>query len=162
MWTKREIIVDAFQEIGRAEYIYGITAEEYQGALRRLDSMMASWAAQGIDVGYLLPTDQSESSLDQASGMPDSANLTVSAGLAISIGPSYGMTVSPQTVATFNEAYNALLTQGTSIPELVKSRRLPVGAGNKWREVYRPFTQTVETLEGGTAGTINLPGEVTT
>mgnify|MGYP003525752305 CR=1 FL=1 len=51
-WTKRQFVTQAFEEIGLAAYVFDLTPEQLQSALRRLDSMMASWNAKGIRLGY--------------------------------------------------------------------------------------------------------------
>ena len=45
MWTKREFITQAFEEIGLAAYVFDLTPEQLNSALRRLDAMVGGWAA---------------------------------------------------------------------------------------------------------------------
>jgi hypothetical protein len=52
MPTKRDIITDAFAELGLAEYIFDLQAEQLETAKRSLDRMMALWSGQGIVVSY--------------------------------------------------------------------------------------------------------------
>ena len=51
-WTKRDIVKQAFAEIGRSEYDFDASPEDTQHALRVLDSMAATWATQGLRIGY--------------------------------------------------------------------------------------------------------------
>ena len=46
-WTKRQFVAQAFEEIGLASYVFDLTPEQLQSALRRLDTMMAAWNALG-------------------------------------------------------------------------------------------------------------------
>lgn len=54
-WTKRQFVTQAFEEIGLASYVFDLTPEQLDSALRRLDTMIASWNALGIRLGYPLP-----------------------------------------------------------------------------------------------------------
>ena len=38
-WTKRQFVTQAFEEIGLASYVFDLTPEQLQSALRRLDAM---------------------------------------------------------------------------------------------------------------------------
>ncbi len=51
-WTKRDIVKQAFSEIGKSDYDFDIQPEEMMSALRSLDSMVSTWGAQGIRIGY--------------------------------------------------------------------------------------------------------------
>jgi hypothetical protein len=42
-WTKRQFITQAFEEIGLAAYVFDLTTEQLQSALRRMDAMVAGW-----------------------------------------------------------------------------------------------------------------------
>ena len=54
-WTKRQFIEQAFEEIGLAAYVFDLTPEQLQSALRRLDAMMAGWNTNGIRIGWPMP-----------------------------------------------------------------------------------------------------------
>ena len=47
-WTKRQYIEQAFEEVGLAAYVFDLTPEQLQSALRKLDAMMAEWNAKGL------------------------------------------------------------------------------------------------------------------
>src|SRR5437868_8121035 len=55
-WTKEQLIDEAFAELRLAGYTFDIAPEEKQTALRRMDTMMATWEGRGIRVGYPLPS----------------------------------------------------------------------------------------------------------
>ena len=96
-WTKRQFVVQAFEEIGLASYVFDLSPEQMDSALRRLDSMMAAWNAKGIRLGYPIPGNPQDSSLEEKTGVPDSANEAVYMGLAVRLAPGFGKVVSPDT-----------------------------------------------------------------
>jgi hypothetical protein len=138
-WTKRELITQAFEEAGLASYVFDLTADQLQSALRKLDSMMATWDAKGIKIGYPLE-DISTSSLDQYSDITDAAVEAVYLNLAQRIAPSFGKQVAQETKQSAAQAYNALVQHVSGTPPLRQiNDSLPRGAGNKpWRD-DRPF-----------------------
>lgn len=143
MWKKRELINEAFGELALQGYDFDLSPEEMQTALRRLDTMMATWEARGIRVGYLLPSGPSDSDLDQDSGLPDSAVETTYLNLAIRLAVGFGKTVSQDTRKSARDGYDALLWRAAQPIQQQFPNTLPLGAGNKpWRNVNRPFFPT--------------------
>ena len=133
-WTKRQFVEQAFEEIGLANYVYDLTAEQMQSALRKLDSMMALWNGEGIRLGYPLPSSPETSSLDDESGVPDSANQAIYAGLALLIASGFGKTPMPDTKKAAYNGYQVLLSRATMPPEKQLPGTMPSGQGNKqWR-----------------------------
>lgn len=130
-WTKREFINQAFEEIGLAGYVYDLEPEQMQSALRRLDSMMASWNARGIRIGYPLPGSPSSSNESDATNVPDSANEAVYLNLGVRIAPSFGKQLSAETKQNAKRAYDALLIQISAPPQMQMPYGVPAGAGNK-------------------------------
>jgi hypothetical protein len=134
MWTKRQIIEQAFDELALAGYVFDLTPEELQSTLRILDAMMAGWEGKGVRVGYVMPSTPDDSDIDGPSGLPDRANEAVYANLAVRRAAGMGKGVMPSTLRMAREGYAALLLplaqpQRTHLPSM-----LPVGAGNR-----RPF-----------------------
>jgi hypothetical protein len=139
-YSKRQFVTAAFDEIGLASYVFDLTPEQLQSALRRLDAMMASWNALGIRLGYPLPSSPQFSDLDAQSEVPDSANEAIITNLAIKLAPSYGKQVMPDTKATAKETYNTLLSRAAMPMEQQMPGTMPSGAGNKpWRVYDDPF-----------------------
>lgn len=157
-WTKRNFVVAAFGEVGLASYVFDLTPEQEQDALRRLDSMMGTWNGQGIRLGYPLPASPGDSSLDEETNVPDSANETVYQNLAVRIAPGFGKTVSPDTKTSAYAGYNAMLTQAVGLPpEMQLPGTMPAGAGNKPLGVGRPFlNQPEDPLLAGQDGPIEF------
>jgi|APFre7841882590_1041340.scaffolds.fasta_scaffold00981_6 hypothetical protein len=133
-YTKRQFVEEAFAEIGMASYTFDLSPQQLDACLRRLDTMMATWNARGIRLGYPLPSNPEDSDLDTDTQVPDSANEAIVANLAIRIAPQYGKTVSLDTRTTAKQAYDTLLARAAFPPEQQFPRTLPMGAGQKpWR-----------------------------
>lgn len=140
-WTKRQLIDQAFEEIGLPPWVYDILPEQYQSSLRRLDAYVASINANGVRIAYPLPNAPNDSSLDQDTGIPDYAAEALYFNLACRIAPSLGKAVSAETRQFADMSYNNLLNQ-TVLPALERQlpRTMPRGAGTKpWRNFNNPF-----------------------
>lgn len=156
-WTKRQFIEQALDEIGIAPFTYELTSEQLSSALRRLDTMMAQWNSQGLRLGYPLPASPGNSSLDEASGVPDSANEAIILNLAVRLSASYGKQLMPQTQIAAKKAYDTLCALFAG-PIEMSLPAMPAGAGNKpWRDYGNPFLPApVEPLLAGQDGPIDL------
>lgn len=143
-FTKRDIINQAFEEIGLAAYVFDLQPQQLEGALRRLDAMMATWNGKGLRLGYPLPSSPGASDLDQITDVPDDAIEAMILNLAIRIAPGYGKTVSPDTKASAKNAYNQLMAQAAKPVEMqIDNMAIPSGQGNKgWRYYNNPFLRT--------------------
>jgi hypothetical protein len=135
-WTKRQIINEAFSELGLSDYEFDLEPEQLQGALRKLDSMIAVWNNLGVGINYTLPYNQSTSDIDQDSMIPDYANQAVYTNLAISIAPSFGKTPSTETKKSAKQSYEYLLRRFASPSEMQYISTLPAGAGHKNHRYY--------------------------
>lgn len=140
-WTKRQFITQAFEEIGLAAYVFDLTPEQLDSALRRMDSMVGGWNANGVRIGYPLPSNPDDSDLDEDSGVPDFANEAIYLGLAVRIASSYGKVVSPETKAFADMAYSNMANQvAIPTPERQLPHTMPRGSGTKpWRNFNNPF-----------------------
>lgn len=158
-YTKRQIVEDAFAEIGLAAYTFDLQPEQLQAGLRRLDSLMATWNAQGIRIGYPLPSSPGASDLDALTDVTDMAIEAIVGNLAVRIAPMFGKTVSPDTKATARRAYVALLNYAAQVPErALDHTAIPAGEGNKyWRYDADPFLiPAAEPIDAGKDGAIDL------
>ena len=140
-WTKRELVTNAFEEVGLASYAFDLQPEQLQAGLRRLDNMMAVWNSRGLRLGYPLADSPSGSDLDQDSNVMDEAIEAIVGNLAVRIAPMLGKTPSPDTKASARSAYMALLSRRATVPEMLNNAEaIPAGAGNKyWRITGDPF-----------------------
>ena len=129
-YSKRQLIEEAYGEIGMASYVFDLDVDVLQRALRRLDSMMAEWNGRGIRLGYPLPASPDDSDLDELAQVPDWTNEAVILNLAVRLAPGHGKTVSPQTLAAARRALDTVLGK-VAMPPQVQITGLPCGAGAK-------------------------------
>ena len=158
-WTKRQFITQAFEEIGLAAYVFDLTPEQLESALRRMDAMVAGWNANGVRIGYPLPGSPEASNLDAESGVPDFANEAIYFGLAVRLGPSFGKTLSPETKMMADMAYGNMANQvAIPTPERQLPMTMPRGQGTKpWRNFNNPFVNKPEDpLLAGSDGKIDF------
>lgn len=139
--TKRQIITEAFTELGLASYVHNLEPAELQGAKRRLDVMMAEWIKAGIvfDPVYPQPTDFGGGDIDDDTNAPDDAIEPMFLNLAIRLAPSYGKgALSIDTKIAARQGYSKLLGQFVGGEELALTQTIR-GAGAK-----RPFSPFIE------------------
>jgi len=130
-WTKRQFVNKAFGQIGYASYQYDLDPEQLQDAMTTMDSMVATWNAKGIRIGYPIPSSPENADLDEETNVPDSANEAIYLNLAIRIGPSLGKMISPELKSAAKSAYMALLGNA-AVPREQQITNLPRGAGTKY------------------------------
>ena len=157
-WTKRQFIVQAFEEIGIASYNYDLQPEQLQSAARQLDAMMGMWNGKGIRVGYPIASNPEDIDIATETNVPDSANLAIYTNLGILLAPSIGKVVSAETKRAAKDGYNVLAARGQAPGSKQIPRGYPKGAGHKtWRSNQRPFTPTpVDPLDAGTDSIIDF------
>ena len=144
-WTKRALVEQAFNEIALAGYVFDITPEELQACLNRLESMMATWSAQGLTLPYAFADD---GSLDASSGLPMVATEAVYLALAQRTAASKGKALPASLNVSAREAKNALLSwlAHQDLQEQQLPNGTPRGAGQKsWRGTQRPFFDVPDT-----------------
>lgn len=155
-WTKQQLLNQAFGAIGKSVNIFNIDADTMQDALRSMDGMLATWNAKGIRLGYALPSSPDSSSLEDDSGLPDSAYEAVYLNTSIRIAPFIGKQVSPDLKTSARDAYEVLLARAAMPAQQQLPNTLARGAGNKpWRTVSNPFMPTpTDPLLAGDDGAI--------
>jgi hypothetical protein len=135
-FKKRWYVEKAFSKIGFANYLYDLQPEQLQEALGDLDSMMATWDAQGIRLGWSIPNDATASDLDDEVDVPYYAREAIFLQLGLRLAPSVGKTVSPHMLADALRSYNALMP---------------------WRNINNPFLgPTSDPLLAGDEGSIDF------
>lgn len=133
-WTKRQFVVQAFEEIGYAQYVFDLEPEQLQAAARRLDSMMATWNGRGLRLGYPMPSSPEDTDLDTETGVPDAANEAIYTNLALRIAPTVGKSPAMETKQAARSAYRQLLLKTAQPLEKQFPATMPRGQGNKpWR-----------------------------
>ena len=130
-YSKRQFVEASLEEIGLASYVFDLSPQQVESAVRRLDAQMASWNALGIRVGYPLPGSPQDTGLDDETNVPDAAYEAIITNLGIKLAPSYGKTVSPDTKATAKRTYDTLLSRAAMPMEMQLPASMPRGAGAK-------------------------------
>lgn len=157
-YTKRQFVEGAFEEIGLASYVFDLSPEQLESAVRRMDAMMAEWNGKGIRLGYPIPGSPQDTDLDDPSNVPDSAWEAITANLALRLAPTMGKTPSVETKITAKNAYNTVLNRACFPPEMQFPGTLPSGAGNKPKinegSVFMPEPET--TIDAGTDAPITF------
>lgn len=92
--TAAQVIQDALLAIKIIREGQTPTADMQAQAIRRLNQMMALWAAEGRDIGYV-PVGTVTDTLT----VPDAAILGIYSTLAIMLAPAYGASVSEELYA---------------------------------------------------------------
>jgi hypothetical protein len=129
MWTKRDIIVKAFEELTLAGSVFDLTPAELQSALSLLDTLMAEWLAINIDVGYTIP-DGPTYDLDVDSGVVTKHARRVWLNLAVILGAQFGKPVANVTIKGARKGYEELLIGGNVPDEIDMQDAYLSGAGN--------------------------------
>lgn len=154
-WTKRQFIEQAFEEIGLAAYVFDLSADQLQSAMRRLDAMMAYWNSRGIRLGYPIPGSPQDGDIDADTGVPDAANLAIYANLAIQLAPSFGKAIPIEEKVIAKMAYDSLLARAAMPMEMQLPGTMPLGAGHK--SLDQPFvTPPIDPLLAGPDGELSF------
>lgn len=151
-WTKRDVIRQAYSEIGRADYEFDLQPEDLQTALRLLDAMMASWSGtQGIRIGY--SGGNGFGDVDADVEVPDWSVEALYLNLALRLAPGIGKTPSPETKINAKAALDALRVRNVK-PGL---RRISgyAGAGNSAWGV-RSMPEDIEPIATGSDNTLSF------
>lgn len=141
MWTKRQLIQRAFEEIGLASYVFDLTPEQLESARRTMNAMVGGWDANGVRIGYPFPKDADSDDLDDQCNIPGYAIEAIYLGLALRLAPALGKTVSPETKLFADMAYGNMANQcAIPTPERQLPHTMPRGQGTKpWRNFNNPF-----------------------
>lgn len=161
-WSKRQYIEQAFYEIGLAGYMFDLSQEQLQSALRQLDMMMSTWDAKGVALGWPIALSPDNSDLDTMAGDHPWANEAIYTNLALRIAPSYGKSVGQDTRTNAKFSYDALLLQAARPRQMQYPGTLPAGAGNKtWRDYDDPFMRQPndDPLQVGDNGQLEFLGD---
>jgi hypothetical protein len=136
-WTKRQLLSQAYEEIGLANYVFDIQPEQEMSALRRLDAMVQSWEQEGVRLGYAASSTSDGSDLDQDSGIPDTANEAVYTNLAIRLASSVGKVPSVELKVIAKAGKDSLLARA-AYPRQRRLGQMAAGAGYKtpWNQVF--------------------------
>lgn len=151
MYTKGQFVDDAYEQLTLAGYVFDMTPEELQAALRSLDAMMATWNGQGIRLGYAASSNPKNVDASTSSGVPDAANEAIVMNLAMRRAAAFGKTPMRTTAIAADQGYKMLLAravQQATVP-MQYPGTMPSGAGQKAGR-YRTFlNQPTDPLTAG-------------
>jgi len=137
-YTKRQLIEDAYAELALAGYVFDLTPEDLNMALRRMDSMIATWSARGVYISYPLYSNPDDSDISEDSNIPLKAVDAVICNLAMIIASSFGKQVPPDVRIRGKRGLDMLMV--SMPPEVQKPEYLPKGEGTKYLRVTKnPF-----------------------
>ncbi len=125
MATMREVVQDAFEEIGVKKAEVALIDDELQSGIRRCNDLLTSWDAIGYIVGYNKVTDP-----DVVLELEDAAVSAAKYNLAARLAPSYQKQVTPELAAIASDSFNILINQNVFIGEVAFPDSLPLGSGN--------------------------------
>jgi hypothetical protein len=129
-YTKGQIVKEALTELGIAGYGFDVDPEQLEVGIRRLDSLIARWSANGLRLPYPISSDAKGSTADQETNLPDVAIDAVTLNLALSLAPSYGKTPSMETKNNAKEALTTLQNKA-AMPRARQLEQMPKGAAYK-------------------------------
>lgn len=139
-WSKLKIIGEALTEIGLGDYIFDATPNQKQGALARLDALMARWEDDGIVTGYAVEDNPDDDTINEDSGIYQQYVRGVILNLAVEVAPSYGKQAMAQTVKAAAESKTRAMGGQTPPIKAINTTSVPAGAG------YRYYADDINTL----------------
>lgn len=147
-WTKRQIIQQAFSEIGKASVDFDLSPESLQDGLEKLDAMVATWSTKGIRIGWA--GGDGKGDVDAGATAPMWAVEALYLNLAIRLAPGFGKTVSPNTMASARMAYDGLLAR-----TVTPAARAIQGYGGAGRQDV-PLPVDRDPLQAGEDGALDI------
>lgn len=131
-WTKRQIIEQAFEELGLAAYDFDLQPEQIESARRKLNNMVAGWSSRNIQIGFPLPSGADTDDINDDTDAPDYVIDAMIYNLALRIAPSIGKQPSHDTRLIASQSYENMIRMSVIKPISIKlDPMLPAGAGYK-------------------------------
>lgn len=132
---KGELIDSAFAICGLSSAEFEIGPEETQMGVEALNSMMAEWEANGINLGYNFP-DYQQGSSSEASGISAADQAAIVGQLALRLAPRIGKTIAPDVRGDIAASFRALQNGYATIPSMAMARHTPRGTGHRRRTLF--------------------------
>ena len=126
MVTIREVVEDAFEEIGVKTAEVPLTSDELQSGIRRCNDMLTGWDDIGIIFGYTPILNG-----DDVINVDRSAIRAIKKNLAIDLAPSFQKVVGPALAAIASGTLEMLMASSSDIGEVDYPDSLPMGSGNQ-------------------------------
>lgn len=148
--TAASLITDALGEILVSAAEQSVEPVEMSTGIRYLNRMMASFATNGVALGFTVVTSPS-SAITVADGAIDG----MVANLALRLAPQFDVATTPELIAAAKDGYTAMLKIAVTITPTSFPCTLPIGSGNEQVDsfigdkFYGCPDDTVLTEEGG-------------
>lgn len=157
-WTRRQLINQAFEEIGLASYEFDLQPEQLLSAKRRLDSMMATWNSKGIRCGYPLTSTPDAGDLDDDTGVSDMDVDAIYLNLAVRLASLHGRVVTPELKSLARSTFKDILRiHSETQPAPRNNMRVPAGAGNRRTSTTRVYLdRPAKTIDAGGDAEIDI------
>lgn len=126
MTTIREVVQDAFEEIGVKTAEVSLTGDELQSGIRRCNDMLLEWDDIGIIVGYSEVLNG-----DDVINVERNAIGAIKYNLAIRLAPSFQKPVGIALAALASGTMEVLMASNTDISNIAYPDTLPLGSGNQ-------------------------------
>ena len=126
MTTMREVVEDAFEEIGVKKAEVELTNDELQSGIRRANDLLVSWDAIGYIIGFN-PVFNADDILE----IEPAAVSAVKYNLATRLAPSYQKPITIELATIAADSFNILINQNVFIGEVAYPDTLPLGSGNR-------------------------------
>ena len=126
MTTIREVVQDAFEEIGVKTAEVSLTGDELQSGIRRCNDMLLEWDDIGIIVGY-----SEVLNCDDVINVERNAIGAIKYNLAIRLAPSFQKPIGAALVTIAGGTMDVLMASSTDISNIAYPDTLPLGSGNQ-------------------------------
>jgi hypothetical protein len=126
MTTIREVVEDAFEEIGVKTAEVPLTDDELQSGIRRCNDMLTEWDDIGIIFGYTPVLNG-----DDTINVERNAVGAIKYNLAIRLAPSFQRVVGNALAALAGGTLDVLKASNTDISNVAYPDTLPFGSGNQ-------------------------------
>ena len=150
MTTAATLVKQILNEINVRSVESELEADEIQDTLFALNAYMLTLDANGIKLGFT-----EVENLGDSITVPGGAIMGIIANVAVMMAPTFGVTVSQETVVKAKIGLSAMRKLGVKINPSQYPQGLPIGSGNEhcghdWYKFYYNDEEAIENEQGGT------------
>ena len=122
----REVVQDAFEEIGVKAAEVSLTGDELQSGIRRCNDMRLEWDDIGTITGYIELLNG-----DDVLNIDRNAVGAVKYNLATRLAPSFQKPITIELATLARNTLDTLMASGTDLSNIAYPDTLPLGSGNR-------------------------------